>query len=370
MKLEDSVVNAAMFKLLEEAQDNNWEFTCGNRNDFKSATIFINGKLIAETEEEKQILGAACDRMLNELSWIRNVKGFLYRVTDKGRDALKERKAPLKVSRSNQMNFAAEASGQLLCRYGVFISSTYSDLRDEREALMEMVLEKDHFPLGMELFGADNGTPWEVMERKIRECDYYLLIIAMRYGSISKDVGVSFTEREYDYAYSIQKPIAVFIMNERALSDWPDEHIDKGESARLLESFKFKLKEQKQIAQWVNQDELARKAGTALDRLIKDHPQIGWVRSNANATRHITTQSSDLSGSADTAFRSARPRPAIGVDLSIVYRKEDINPHIQQWVFCIEIRAVNNRAESIRQYVLNVSIPKDVVLTSGQTGQF
>lgn len=37
-------------------------------------------------------------------------------------------------------------------RYQVFISSTFTDLKDERQAVLRAVLELDHMPAGMELF--------------------------------------------------------------------------------------------------------------------------------------------------------------------------------------------------------------------------
>jgi hypothetical protein len=41
-------------------------------------------------------------------------------------------------------------------RYQVFVSSTYQDLQDERQEIMQALLELDWFPAGMELFPAAN----------------------------------------------------------------------------------------------------------------------------------------------------------------------------------------------------------------------
>ena len=62
-------------------------------------------------------------------------------------------------------------------RYQVFISSTYRDLQNERQAVVDAILDMDHFPAGMELFPASDSTPWDIVEKVIDDSDYYVLII-------------------------------------------------------------------------------------------------------------------------------------------------------------------------------------------------
>lgn len=45
------------------------------------------------------------------------------------------------------------------------------------------------FPVGMEYFNASDSSQWEVIKSLIRECDYYVLIVAGRYGSIEEESG-------------------------------------------------------------------------------------------------------------------------------------------------------------------------------------
>lgn len=47
-------------------------------------------------------------------------------------------------------------------RYQVFISSTYSDLREERSKVMQTVMSLDCIPSGMELFGTPANVPVNV----------------------------------------------------------------------------------------------------------------------------------------------------------------------------------------------------------------
>jgi hypothetical protein len=82
----------------------------------------------------------------------------------------------------------------------VFISSTYSDLKEERQAAVEAILKAGHIPAGMELFTAGDKSQMATIERWIDESDVFMLILAGRYGSIEPTTGLSYVELEYDYA--------------------------------------------------------------------------------------------------------------------------------------------------------------------------
>src|SRR6185503_5392570 len=86
-------------------------------------------------------------------------------------------------------------------RYQVFVSSTYADLQHERQRVIQALMEMDCIPSGMELFPAADEEQLKFIKRVIDDCDYYLLIIGGRYGSVGAD-GVSYTEQEYEYAVS------------------------------------------------------------------------------------------------------------------------------------------------------------------------
>jgi Domain of unknown function (DUF4062) len=62
----------------------------------------------------------------------------------------------------------------------------------------------------MELFPADDAEVWEVIKRVIDDCDYYVLVLGGRYGSLDK-TGISYTQKEYEYAHSIGRPVTAFV---------------------------------------------------------------------------------------------------------------------------------------------------------------
>ncbi|MCX8972200.1 DUF4062 domain-containing protein [Citrobacter portucalensis] len=94
-------------------------------------------------------------------------------------------------------------------RYQVFISSTFKDLEVERSTVFQTLMEMDCIPSGMELFPSIDEEQWEFIKKVIDDSDYYLLIIGGRYGSVAND-GLSYTEKEFDYAVS--KGIKVIIL--------------------------------------------------------------------------------------------------------------------------------------------------------------
>jgi hypothetical protein len=77
------------------------------------------------------------------------------------------------------------------------VSSTFDDLQEERQKVLQAVLEMKAFPAGMELFPSANDEQWAFIQRENESSDYYIVITAGKYGSLAED-GRSFTEKEYE----------------------------------------------------------------------------------------------------------------------------------------------------------------------------
>lgn len=98
----------------------------------------------------------------------------------------------------------------------VFVSSTYTDLIEERQVAVEAILDAGHIPAGMELFKAGKSQ-METIHRWIDESDVYMLILGGRYGSIEEESGLSYTELEYRYALSKNMPVFAIVLNDSFL---------------------------------------------------------------------------------------------------------------------------------------------------------
>ena len=128
-------------------------------------------------------------------------------------------------------------------KHQVFVSSTYKDLIEERQQVIHALLELDCIPAGMELFPATDEDAWSLIKEVIDGCDYYIVTIAGLYGSTNSD-GISFTELEYDYAVSINKPIISFLHND--LGSLPSSKTEKTEK-KQEKLKKFREKAEKNI---------------------------------------------------------------------------------------------------------------------------
>lgn len=174
-------------------------------------------------------------------------------------------------------------------RYQVFLSSTYEDLREERSAAILALLKLDCFPAGMELFPSSDDSVWQVIKKTIADSDYYVLIIAGRYGSISNDGVTSWTEREYNYAQEIGKPTFVFLYKDL-------KHIESGQIDDSAKVKAFREKVGKRFCVTCgNIDSLRAEITMAMSRAMLEKPGIGWVRANTEtqATTYIPPSDTD-----------------------------------------------------------------------------
>ncbi len=96
----------------------------------------------------------------------------------------------------------------------VFISSTYSDLLEERQACVETILQAGHIPAGMELFAAGSETQLDTIKRWIDASDVYMLLLGGRYGSMDPKTKLAYTEVEYRYALEKKKPVFAVVMSD------------------------------------------------------------------------------------------------------------------------------------------------------------
>jgi hypothetical protein len=126
----------------------------------------------------------------------------------------------------------------------IFVSSTYTDLIEERQAAVSAILKAGHIPAGMELFTAGDESQMETIKRWIKESDAFMLILGGRYGSIEPTTKRSYTELEYDYAVESGMPYFAVVIEESALDQKVRQHgldIIETENSKKLEAFRKKV---------------------------------------------------------------------------------------------------------------------------------
>ncbi len=163
-------------------------------------------------------------------------------------------------------------------RYQVFMSSTFRDLIEERQAALQAVLELDHMPAGMELFPATDDSTWQLIKDVIDASDYYVVIVGGRYGSLDA-TGLGYTEREYDYAVSCGKPVIPLLHQN------PDE-IPRGKTEEngagwdKLKAFRQKVEDAHTCSYWASKQELKAQLIVGLTKTTKRNPATGWIRAD------------------------------------------------------------------------------------------
>lgn len=165
-------------------------------------------------------------------------------------------------------------------KYQVFISSTYEDLKDERRAVEQTIIRGGDFPVGMEAFPAADEEQFEFIKTVIDQCDYYVLIIAGRYGSVSSD-GKSYTEKEYEYAIEIGVPVLVMLHENRG--DLSSSKTDP-ENRERLDRFIQSASTGRLRKGWSTLDGLKLAVREALDHAKATKQRPGWVRGNHTAS--------------------------------------------------------------------------------------
>lgn len=181
-------------------------------------------------------------------------------------------------------------------RYQVFVSSTYNDLIEERKEATQAILKCNCFPAGMELFPASNKQQWNVIKQVIDDSDFYLLIIAGKYGSLGiDDTGkkIGYTEMEFDYALSQNKPIIAMI--HRHPETLPTKLSERTETRiKRLERFRNKAMDGRMVAFWENKDQLHSAILDSLHKIMASTPDaVGWIRTNAMSIVQKETDTGD-----------------------------------------------------------------------------
>lgn len=181
-------------------------------------------------------------------------------------------------------------------KYQVFVSSTYEDLKEERDQAIKAILEMGHIPVGMEMFSAGDEEQWQLIARQIEATDYYVIIVGHRYGSETPE-GISYTEKEFEYAKECGVPTLGFVIDDKA--SWPADRIDKeSKKKNKLDKFKGKVKS-KLVQFWSTKEDLHGKISISLIKTMSINPRIGWARADEivslDMTKEITRLSSENS---------------------------------------------------------------------------
>ena len=158
----------------------------------------------------------------------------------------------------------------------------------------------------MELFTAGNKSQWEVIQRWISDSDIYMIILGGRYGSIEPTSGLSYTEIEYDFAVSSEKPYFAVVINEDALEkrriQFGDDIIEK-DNPDKLKDFRDKVL-CKMSCFFSDQKDVKLAVLETIPQLAQEYKLKGWVRASevpdtkalADELSRLNAENNDLRG--------------------------------------------------------------------------
>lgn len=164
--------------------------------------------------------------------------------------------------------------------FTVFVCSTFSDLSQEREGVLDAIQRLKLQHDSMEFFGARAEQPIETCQQEVRASDVLVVIVGHRYGSIVPDLGISYSQAEYDEGFRLKKPCLVYMRDDNV--PILPRHMERDpEKLKLLERWKEILQSRHTVSTFQDGGGLAVQVAADLARTIQDLEEITKARATA-----------------------------------------------------------------------------------------
>ena len=171
--------------------------------------------------------------------------------------------------------------------FTVFVCSTYSDLTEERERVVDAIRRLKLQHDSMEYFGARAEQPLESCLKEVRESDVLVVIVGHRYGSIVSGLDISYSEAEYAEGFRLKKPCLVYMRDDNV--PILPKHMERDpEKLKLLEKWKEALHSRHTVATFQDGAGLAVQVAADLARTIQDLEEAAKARATARTVGGAT----------------------------------------------------------------------------------
>jgi hypothetical protein len=147
----------------------------------------------------------------------------------------------------------------------IYISSTYSDLKDLRKAVYDRLQKMQHHVIAMEDYVATDQRPLDKCLADVDKCNFYIGIFAWRYGYIPPEGNPeekSVTELEFRHAKEKGKECLLFLLDEEA--PWPVAQIEGGTGHDRIVGLRNELRRDYLVSLIKKSEDLAAEVGTAV----------------------------------------------------------------------------------------------------------
>jgi hypothetical protein len=151
----------------------------------------------------------------------------------------------------------------------IYVSATYSDLKEHREKVYRVLRQLGHDAVAMEDYVATDQRPLVRCLEDVESCDLYVGILAHRYGYIPEHDNPdhrSITELEYRHARSRRIPCLIFLLDLVVpwSPRWMDAFTGDGDQGARISAFRDELQRELLVSLFTNADELAQKVSVAV----------------------------------------------------------------------------------------------------------
>jgi len=195
----------------------------------------------------------------------------------------------------------------------VFVCSTFADLAQERESVLQAIARLKLQHDSMEYFGARSGQPLETCLNEVGRSNLIVVIVGHRYGSLAHNLGISFTQAEYDEAQRLRKPCLVYMRNEDVpvLPKFVESDPAK---LQLLQAWKGVLTSRHTVAGFRGAADLAMRVATDISRTLDElvEPERDTFAADTNSrgiwpdVRHLVAKALATGVSESTVLRAIR----------------------------------------------------------------
>ena len=190
-------------------------------------------------------------------------------------------------------------------QHRVFVSSTFSDLKDYRATVQDAIRQLGAVDVSMEHFGARDARPCDECVRIIgEESDSFVGIYAHRYGHVPAGSKKSITEAEFDAAYRAKLPRFTYVIDEEAL--WNPKYIDSGHLLRCLQRFKRRLLAELIVKTFVTRDQLATSVAADLGRHLATQQLTHVKQASPSRSKAALADAEEWSRQRDGIYSSNR----------------------------------------------------------------
>lgn len=206
-------------------------------------------------------------------------------------------------------------------RLRVFISSTMTDLSNERDAICRKLNDFNFEVVNAEALLPNGFCSWDKISKEIKSCDIFILIIGERYGwipdtGVKSELGLSVTHLEYIEAKALGIPILPFLKelqygvdstkeDSKRRDEFRDE-VKKWDNGHFISNFRLAY-------------DLSENVGKAIIDLLSDEFQNNKIRERAQCVSDTT-----ISLKNDSLIRNTNEFEAIPSELLMRIKRKEV----------------------------------------------